>query len=406
MEYSDTINTLMQLRDDARSVAIANFMDNNPGVDWRTLPDSDFEEQIIKPTLGIFGVENEAKLQEIFKLESTPQKFENGGVVDSDVSDGENPKQKTKVFIAMESKPLPTYSINEDNIPKELRGYQQEFWKIEKNVNDLIATINRNDATNAEISAVHDKVKPLIIQLKELENKFDTSKYNPPKRDDFFKEQGDILETKLKEYYPDVEVEKKFVYKDNFKDFLGGIKKAKDSGYKYKTIFINHSDNHQDKAFGLREQDVYGDVAKLGSDIYCANCQDETQPEVLQRVTNNVNSYYPAFVPSKYEDYHRTWGGVNKNAKKGKDLDDTLQQILYTIHDAGAYYDYDPIYKIGDPLFRKTEKTPLPSKEIKEAERLKSLPIKPINRTQKFKRGGVVLPDPVLDLISRLKTNK
>ncbi len=303
-------------------------------------------------------------------------KFANG----LDIGDEGSPKKKTKIIVALESGYNPTYYIGDNNIPNELKALNSEYTKLVEERLQISRTIDWKNIPKDELEEKVNKMRSVDERIKKVNNEFNTSKYNTPIRNEFFKEQGDLLKTKLNQYYPDVDVDIEMVYKDNFNELLEKIKKDKDSKKNVKTILINHSDNHEDKAFGLPEQDVYGKIAELGSDIYCGNCQDETQHEVLQKVASGVNAYYPDFIPLKDRYQHRTWGGVNKYAKKGKDIDETLQRLMYTIHDdSNEDIGGERTYKTGQPMFKKTGNINNISKSISDV--------------PKMSRGGIVKYD-------------
>lgn len=349
MEYSDTLESLIQLRDDARSVAIANFADNNPGVDWRTLPDSDFEEQIIKPTLGIFGVDNEAKLQEAYKAETEPT--------------------KKKIVIFAEAPPVESkYELvpnrqrtvrDPDKLPKELRTIYDSYQGKQKEIEDYTKA-------NPEDSAGIENLKH---EAQNISRKFYQNPLNTTKRkQDFIIEANNVVDFYKDDPNVEVQVFPFWTDTESPEEIMAAMQGASQIG-----IFGHHKKKFDENRMVQPSEGTIGgythtqlaDMIKQSEDVsecYMGTCSLGTAIDEYKADTGKTFHYRPG----------DSWLGFDKTAPKEGGM-------------LGGMYSRNV-----DVLAGKVNRSKTPVQY----------------KTQKFKRGGVVLPEPVLELISRLKTNK
>lgn len=283
MEYSDTLESLIQLRDDARSVAIANFADNNPGVDWKTLPDSDFEEQIIKPTLGIFGVDNEAKLQEAYKADTEPT--------------------KKKIVIFAEAPPVESkYELvpnrqrsvkNPDKLPKELRTIYDSYQSKQKEAEEY-SKANPDDTVGIE-KLKHDAQN---ISRKFYQNPLNTTR----RKQDFIIEANNVVDFYKDD--PNVEVQVMPFYTDTEspEELIDAMKSANE------IAIFGHNDKRKGIIGGYTHNQLAGMIQQAEgiTDCYMGTCSLGTAIDEYKVDTGKTFHYRPG----------DSWLGFDKTAPK------------------------------------------------------------------------------------------
>lgn len=337
MEYLTTLDELTQLRNDARRVAVTAFMEDNPGVDWQSLSDADFNEYIVKPSVGIFGEENENKYQEVYKAETEPT--------------------KKKILVLAEAPPIESkYELvpnrqrtvrNPDKLPKELRTIYDNYQSKQKEVEDY-------SKSNPEDSAGIEKLKH---DAQNLSRKFYQNPLNTTRRKQDFITEGN----NVKEFYkddPNVEVTVMPFYNDTEspEELIEALKNADN------VAIFGHNDKRKGIIGGYTHSQLADMIVQAEgvTDCYLGTCSLGTAIDEYKQDKGKTFHYRPG----------DSWLGFDKTAPKEEGM-------------LGGMFSRN-VNVLEGKVSR--SKTPVQYK------------------SQKFKKGGVVLSQPILEMIERIKS--
>lgn len=346
------LEELTNLKNASISAALANFKQDNPNVDWRSLSNDDFNTQILLPASNIFGVDNEAKLKKAIEDDS---------------------KKRTTLVVAMEVPKKSKYFLDKaipKTAPQELKdiynSYQQQVDSYHKLKQEYNSTNDAEtaDAIGRQMTNAEESIRNTAFEFRRNPLNLTDEVMN----DEFIKV-GNKFKKAAKKYIPNINIELVPFYGD-FTGVETTIKKAYDKGDKVETALNFHAGEY---AGGIDTEEIYNKLNELGvSTTYCLSCHGEKQKD-------NINS--SNYKGDVYIREGTSWYDIADNPKvvvkdkKGKvDEKATMINMMYSLipnWDNGG-----TSYKQGGDYAK----------------------------VQKFKRGGVVQSQSLLELIERYKT--